>query len=221
MAAFADYKKKDDALVIVPGNLAVIAAEYGTTIPTKLTDVSGNLVALPTGFKAVGEVAKSEGLTVTPELSTADIEGYGSPNPRRVVRTKETITVGFTAQESRALNVEMFWNQEFGSVTADVNGEWQMVKSANDGLLNRYYSLIIIGQDANEVGNIFPYYIFPKVSVSKTEAQKWDSEKELAYPFEFSAYEGDFGLGSATIVVGAGGAGQDSINVAAGFVPGT
>jgi len=215
----ASFKDKQDDLVINPGNLAVIAAKYGTTVPTKLGAPGGGLIALPVGWEPLGEVAKKDGAKITPDVKTAEIEGYGSPTPRRVLRTAESVTVSFTAQEARRVNVEMFWNAELGSTVADADGEWQIKKSAADGLLNNYYSIILVGQDTNTAGLVFPYYIFPKVSVTKTDAQSFDMEAELAYPLTFTAYEDPvFG---GYMAHGSAGAGQAAVNTLAGFSAGS
>lgn len=196
-------KDKQDSLVVMARDAAVLAAPYGTVIPAGITtDPVGNLMSLPSGWGSVGELDQQAGITITPDLQTAEVHGYGSMGARRVVVTKETVTVGFTAQESRALNLEMFWGGDFKNKTPDANGE-VVVKRGYESTL-KYWSLLIIGQDDNEFGRVLDYWVFPKVTITSKEAVKLGQEEALVYPLTFTAFEdatygGYVGVGQAGV----------------------
>lgn len=208
-----DLKDKADQLVIRASDACVLAAPYGAVIPSAITtDVAGNLMALPAGWHSVGEIDEAAGVTITPDLQTGELRGYGSRGPRRTWITQESVTFGFTAQESRALNLEMFWDVDFTGGT-DVNGEQLVKKSYSSS--QRYWSVIIIGEDANEDGVVLPYWIFPKATITQKEAISLDIEGALVYPFEFTAFEDkDFG---GYVGIGHAGAGFAQIAVDGGF----
>lgn len=208
-------KEKNDPLVIMARDACVLATRYGSgTIPAAITtNPAGDVMALPANWHSLGELDQKSGITITPDLKTVDVRGYGSLGPRRVVPTEENVTLGFTAQESRALNLEMFWDTDFAGQTADVNGEVVAKKSYTSNL--SYWSLIVIGQDENEYGTVLPYWVFPKVSVTKKDAIKLGMEDALVYPLTFTAFE-DENYGGY-IGIGHAGAGFAAIAGDAGF----
>lgn len=207
-------KDKNDPLVLMARDAAVIATPYGQgTIPDAITtNPNGDVMALPSGWRSAGELDQKTGITITPDLKTVDIRGYGSLGPRRVVPTEENVTLSFGAQESRALNLEMFWDTEFEG-SQDINGE-SLVKKGYSSKL-KYWSLIVIGQDETEFGTVLPYWIFPKVSVTKKDAIKLGMEEALVYPLTFTAFE-DSTYGGY-IGIGHAGAGFAATAAAAGF----
>lgn len=210
----SSLKDKHDNLVLRGQDVAVLAAPYGTTLPTSITsDAQGNLAPLPAGWKSVGEIEEAAGLTITPDVQTGNLRGYGSRGDRRVWITQESVTIGFTAQESTALNLEMFWDVSFEGGIDPSTGE-QMVKKSYAGAM-KYWSLLAIAEDENEDGIILPYWLFPKVTVTKKDAVKLDVEGGIVYPFEFTAFEDpDF---AGYMGIGHAGAGFAQIALDGGF----
>lgn len=219
MSTVYSLKDKNDDLVIMAQDLAVIACVYGQgVIPEKIsTNTDGELLALPTNWFALGELDQKAGAKISPEIKTTDVYGYGSMAPRRTVKTEESVSVSFSAQESRNINLSMFWGKDLTDVTADANGEWQFKKSGQSSLV--YYSLILIGQDSNSAGDVYPYWIFPKTTITKTDAIQLQNDQPVVFPFQFQTFE-DKAYGGY-VGVGSAGAGQAAINTAAGFSAGS
>ncbi|QNJ57067.1 major tail protein [Gordonia phage Rabbitrun] len=212
------FKEKNDDLVVMARDAAVIATPYGVgAVPTKLTGVGGSLITLPTNWLSFGELDQQAGITITPDQSTADVRGYGSMGPRRVVKTEESVTLGFSPQESRNLAVSAFWGLDMEDLVADANGEWQAKKSYASSL--QYWSLILLSADENKYGDVYNYWIFPKVSVTQTDAISLATDSAMVYPLTFTAFEdAEYG---GFMAMGAGGPGQAAVNVAAGFAEGS
>ena len=207
-------KEKFDPLVIMARDAVVLAAPYGTTIPSGITTApDGTVMSMPPGWRSAGELDQKTGLTITPDLKTVEVRGYGSLGPRRVVPTEENVTLSFGAQESKALNLEMFWGTNFSDVQPNANGE-TLVKKGYSGAL-KYWSLIVIGQDENEFGLVLPYWQFPKVTVTKKDAIKLGMEDALVYPLTFTAFE-DEAYGGF-VGIGHAGAGFVATSAAGGF----
>lgn len=212
------FKQKNDDLVVMARDAAVIATPYGVgSIPSKLTGPGGNLISLPSNWLSFGELDQQAGITITPDQSTTDVRGYGSLGPRRVVKTEESVTLAFSPQESKNIAVSAFWGVDMDDLTADANGEWQAKKSYTADL--DYWSLILLTADENRFGPVYNYWIFPKVSVTQTDAISLATDSAVAYPLTFTAFE-DATFGGF-MAMGAGGAGQAGVNTAAGFNSGS
>lgn len=212
-------KDKQDDLVVMAQDLAAVACVYGQgTIPSAITtDTDGNLLPLPANWFPLGELDQKAGAKISPEIKTTDVYGYGSLAPRRTVKTEESVTVSFSAQESRKINLSLFWSTDLTDVEPDVNGEVQFKKTAASSLV--YYSLILIGQDANSAGIVLPYWVFPKVTVIKTDAISLMNDQAVAYPFTFQTFE-DNAYGGY-VGVGFAGEGQAAVNDIAGWESGS
>jgi hypothetical protein len=204
-----------DPLVFMGRDACVLIAKYGAgTIPAGITtNPAGDLMALPANWRSAGELDQKAGISITPDLKTADVVGYGNLGTRRTVPTGNSVSLAFTAQETRALNLELFWGTDFSNVAPNANGE-VLSKVGYSSKLN-YYSVIVIAQDENEFGEVFPYWIFPKMTVTKTDALKFSMEDALNYPITMTAYE-DKPYGGF-IGVGHAGAGFHAVAAHGGF----
>lgn len=212
-------KDKTDELVVVAGDLAMLVAPYGVTVPKKIsTGPTGELISLPSGFVSAGELAQKDGAKITPDTKTQDILGYGSLAPRRVVKTGESVELQVSPQEARNINFSMFWGTNPNETVVDpVTGEYQIIKTSQSRV--QYYSVILIGQDENEFGYIYPYWIFPKMSVTKSDSFSLQMDQEITYPVALTAFESkEFG---GYVAVGQAGAGSAALNADGGFVSGS
>lgn len=220
MADFLSLKDKNDDLVITATDMAVFACVYGKgTVPTKIqADASGALAPLPANWVSLGEIDAKAGVKITPDIKMTPVMGYGSPNPRRMLKTEESVTVGFTAQESKDINTSMFWSIDPKSHTVDpVTGERSFLKKSNLRVV--YYSLLLIGADENSAGPVNPYWVFPKVTITKTDAIQLQGDAPIVFPFEFQAFD-DKAYGGY-VRPGQAGVGNKAINVAGGFSTGS
>lgn len=188
MTDVATIKDAQDALVAVPLDLTFVLAPYGTDIPASLAEADGDLAELPDPWDTVGEVQKAAGVSLTPDLTTADIEGYGSLGARRTIVTKEAFSIDATLQEYlRRLNFELYYRTKMAETVPDASsGEIRTIKPNNSGII--YYSGILIATDGALGEEIYPYWIFPRLSVTKTGALSLKMDAEMATPVTLSVY---------------------------------
>lgn len=214
MATFSSLVDKNDKLVIVPRKLAVLAAPYGTTIPTSLTDATG-LIDLPAEWEKAGEISR-EDVSIGGDGNTENIVGYGSLIPRRVIKTEESMAFNFKAQETRKLNYELFFGDDLSDVVPDANGEWRAYKGSGGDLI--YKSVILIGLDGSASKPIFPFWIFPKMSASSSGEVPLSMSAAVELPITLNAYEDPtFGPEGAYVAYGMAGAGAKDIQEDMGF----
>lgn len=214
---FASLKDKDDQLVIIPRNLAVLARPWnqGPPIPEKITDENGLIALRPFGFRSAGEISREKS-EIGGDSKTESVQGYGSMVARRVVKTEESMRLSFQTQELKKLNYEMFFAENLQNIVVDENGEWRFYKSAASDIL--YWTIMLIGMDGSLAKPIFPYWIFPKMTASQAGSVSLGMSKELGFPINLDAYEdSDFGPDGAYVAIGQAGSGNLEIARAAGF----
>ncbi|WP_228838593.1 Ig-like domain-containing protein [Nocardia amamiensis] len=212
---FAALKDKNDALVLTASDWYVGLHAWtpgASYMPTDLCDSAGVLQTLPAGWKTSGEIQKAKGVDLAPDTQTADIEGYGSPSPRRKLVTGEGFTIDYLAQEWRKINQEIWHNTDLTTISA-TPGKGYTGRKYSD-LTVRYYSALLIAKDfASDY--LYPWFKFPKVSVSKRAAMAGQIGKELGLGFTMTVLD-DAEFGSL-YDFGVAGAGFDDIAEDAGF----
>jgi uncharacterized protein YjdB len=212
---FRTLKDKNDALVMSAQDWLVLLHDWtpgASYIPADLCDSSGVLQTLPAGWFTSGEIQKAAGVSLAPDTQTSPIDGYGSSSPRRTMLTAEGFTVDYYAQEWRKKNLELWHNVDLSTVPALPGKGFRATKTSS--LRVRYYSAILIAQDEG-VGNLYPFFMYPKVSVSKRGAMAGEQGKELGLPATLTVFDdADFG---GMYDFGVAGAGFDAIAQDAGF----
>lgn len=212
---FRTLKDKNDALVMSAQDWLVLLHDWApgaSYMPTDLTDASGVLQTLPGGWFTSGEIQKAAGVSLAPDTQTADIDGYGSSSARRTMITAEKFTVDYFAQEWRKKNLELWHNVDLSTVSATPGKGFRATKTSS--LTVRYYSAILIAQDEG-VGSLYPFFLYPKVSVSKRGAMSGEQGKELGLPATLTVF--DDALFGGMYDFGVAGAGFDGIAQEAGF----
>ncbi|MEV6432572.1 Ig-like domain-containing protein [Nocardia sp. NPDC051463] len=212
---FLALKDKNDPLVVSALDYLVLLHKWSpgaSYMPTDLANSSGVLQTLGAGWFTAGEIQKKAGVDLTPDTQTSPIEGYGSSGPRRTIVTGENMTIDYYAQEWRKTNLEMWNNVDMSTVAATPGKGFTARKTSQLSL--QYYSAIVVAYDGMPTAEIFPWWKFPKVAVTKRSAMSGQQGSELGLPmtltiFEDAGYLYDFGVS---------GAGFDTIATDAGFV---
>lgn len=218
---FLALKGKNDSLVLSALDWLVMLHPWSagaSYMPADLCDSSGVLQALPAGWDTSGEIQKAAAVSLAPELTTVPIEGYGSSGPRRVIPTAETMTIDYIAQETRKINLGIYHNVDLSTTSATPGKGFSYSKTS--ALNNFEYSAILIARDQNASGDVYVWFKFPRVQVSKKAAMQGQTGKELGLPFTFTILDdADYGSGDGGVYdFGISGAGFDSIALDAGFL---
>ena len=196
---FYELKDKNDSLVLAAINIAVLLAPYGTTIPDTLTDESGKLKELPEGWFSVGEIEKKAGVDLAPEFKVDGPEGYGSPGRRRDFVTDQAFKVDFVAQEARLSTLDMYYDLDVANATKSAGS---FFAKARQNTRLREYSAILLGYDGAPGEEVYPYWVYPKVTKEKAGKQSLGETDALSFPMTLSAkldpkYKALFGFGLA------------------------
>lgn len=214
---FREIKDKQDDLVLAATNIAWYIMPYtpGGELPQVVDDATGELVPLPDGAVSLGEIQKKAGVSLTPDLKTEGIQGYGSRASRRVFVTEENFDVDMTIQEIRKIAYEMFFGLESEDIVTDKGGKTtRMTKRASGSV--KYYTLVGIAVDQAFSGDIFAFWVFPKVAVTKKGKMDLAEAQEMGMPMTFTMFESD----GVQFQIGLAGAGWAELAKKAGFVEG-
>ena len=210
---FRALKEKRDELVLAATDLAMVATPWGNDMPSQIVSSDGTLTPLPEGWQSFGEVAKDAGAEIAPERKFNDIFGYGSMATRRRIKDSEGVTINVTPQETRQMLLAMQHALSMADLTnGDGASGFRAKKYATGG--EQYWSLLLVGFDGTAQKPIFPWWLFPKVSIGDGGKQSLKMDSPLASEMSFTAYEDHDG---SIYEFGIGGAGWVELSQAAGF----
>lgn len=211
---FREIKQKQDELVLAATDIAAIIFPYGTDVGPIVDDVTGDLLPLAPGGMPLGEIQKAAGVELSPEMSTEGVSGYGSRAQRRVFVTEEGFTINLTVQEITKMAYQMFMTIKDEDIATE-GKVTRMQKRASGNV--EYYTLVLIAKDLARNGDIFPFWIFPKVAVTQKGQMSLAEASEMGMPLTFTVFEDD-GL---MFEIGLGGPGWPELAEKAGFTVGT
>lgn len=184
--SFYELKDKADELVLAALDATVLLAPYGTALPTKLIDEQGKLSGLDAGWQPVGEIDQKSAVELTPDEKVEGIQGYGSLGDRRKFVTESSWTIDFTAQETRVKTLEMFYDldpvAEYKAGTG-VQGQKRRIGKVKE------YSALILFKDGDTDAEIYPWLLFPKVTITGRGKQTASMTDAITYGFTLTATE--------------------------------
>lgn len=207
---FREIKAKQDELVLAATDLAAIVFPYGTDPGPIVDDVTGDLLPLVTGGLPLGEIQKQAGVELSPEMSTEGVQGYGSRAQRRVFVTEEGFTINLTVQEITKIAYQMFMSIDDDDITTE--GKVTRLKKRASGSV-QYYTLVLIAKDLARGGEIFPFWVFPKVAITNKGQMSLAEASEMGMPLTFTVFEED----DLQFEIGLGGPGWPELAAKAGF----
>ena len=195
---FYTLKDKADELLLAALDFALLLAPYGTEIPESIADENGDLKQLPDGWFTVGECEKKAGVDLAPDMKVEGPEGYGSRGRRRDFITDESFTIDVTAQESRIQNMNAYYDLGEGAYKQNVGFFAKKRRAARVP----EYSGILLGYDGEPGKEIYPHFVFPKLTMEKKGKQSWSETDAIKYPYTLAAkddpkYGSLFGFGIA------------------------
>ena len=206
---FADIKAGADSPVLVRKTLEAVAflAPSTVALPDTLTDASGNLVALPTGYVPVGLVTV-DGFKFSQNTEKAEVEALGYVDPVRTDITKAPKEVAFTIMESgRKFLDELIWGLDLTAATVGANGEVQFDLPNVPAL--KEYRLVVVSRDVDTKDPSKEWldaWAFPRVKAAELPDKAFSSKDDSrAYEFTMDVLS-DSALGTAMRVFQGGSA---------------
>ncbi len=162
------------------------------TTPTEGQSIA--LTPLPSGWEDLGWTS-SDGVTYGRETEVSDVQSFGSVEPTRSDVTRDTITMGVTAQETKLLTLGLYTGADTSALRASpTTGEFSIAKPAVPGF--SYYRVLGVYVDRDDLGReIYMARYMPRSRITEWGEQVFtDGDDPIGYNFTFTGFE-DSSLG--------------------------
>lgn len=178
--SISSFKNANSDLIISALDLAILLTPYKNPMIETMEDPStGDLITLPEHWASVGLTEKKSGVNFGHETSSTDIESYGESEPTKKIMNKRTGTTDFVMQESNRQALELFWQADYSDIQPSEHGG--IVLPAPGRPTMRFYHGVVLGFDGTEGAEIYPYWLLPKVSVTKVDNQSTNDDGSITY----------------------------------------
>lgn len=176
----------------VPQMTATGSFTGGTTpaiaVTTTTPGVGPALATLPAGYEDLGW-ASTDGATFGRSTDISNVSSFGSVEPTRSDITKDEITMGVTAQETKLLTMGLYTGAALSGITADgTTGEVKISKPSRPGFT--YYRVLGLFVDDGDYGEIYMGRYMPRARITEFGEQKFASgDDPISFPLVFTGYE--------------------------------
>lgn len=197
MADFENVRAAQQDLVLSKLSLAVLFARMTSPLLTTIEDpATGDLADLD-DYTSAGIIQKDAGLSITSDIESSDIEGYGEVEPVRTIITKRTTRFNASFIETNREVIEKFWGVELDSNNLTVSAQGGVTVKTPPRPKNIFYRCILLGQDEVNGEDLFPYWIMPRVKLVEVDNMDFKDDAEIQYRMTFQAFrdpEGKFSV---------------------------
>lgn len=212
MTDFNTLKDAQADLAFAPLNLTVLLAPYSAT-PIETVEGTDGSLDVPVEYVSVGHFEKAGGLSIGTDMQSQDIEAYGESDPIRTIISRRKTTISFSMYQSQRNVLELIWAEDYSDVTQSAHGG--VVLAAPTTPKNRYYRALLLGQDDREEGEVWVYWLMPKVKLESVDSQTLNDDNVLMYKPTLTAFKDEV-LGYS-VAQGFAGPGWAALATAAGF----
>lgn len=212
MTDFNTLKDAQADLAFAPLNLTVLLAPYSAD-PAETIEGSDGLLDVPAEYVSVGHFEKKGGVSIGTDMTSQDIEAYGESDPIRTIISRRKTTISFSMYQNQRNVLELIWAEDYSDITQSAHGG--VVLPAPSIPKNRYYRAILLGQDDREEGEVWVYWLMPKVKLESVDSQTLNDDNVLMYKPTLTAFKDDT-LGYS-VAQGFAGPGWAAVATEAGF----
>lgn len=188
MADFETVRAAAQDLVLSKLSLAILFAKMSTPAISTVEDPTTGDLATLTGYKSAGILQKDAGLSITSNIDSSDIEGYGEVEPVRTIITKRTTAFNASFIETNREVIEKFWGIELDGTNLTVSAHGGVTVKAPVRPKNIFYRCILLGQDEVNGEDLFPYWILPKVKLTDVDNLDAKDDDAIQYRMTFQAF---------------------------------
>lgn len=215
MTEFYTLKDAQADLTIAAINCAVLLAPYSATPALTLESPIDGSLDIPPLYVSMGHLEKKAGVNFVNDIEEKDIDAYGEPEPIRNIISRRKISFDFSMYQNQRNVLETYWAADFSQVQPSQFGGVVMEAPALPG--NIFYRAVVIAMDNRDNRPIYPYWLMPKVKLSKVDNQQLNDDGVIEYHPTLTAFKDDV-LGYS-VAQGFSGPGWRDNVARAGFAP--
>jgi hypothetical protein len=190
---------------IVAGTGTILANLFLTAGALGLGAGAGvDLAPLPGGYDDLGWLTQ-DGAQFSRDVSSSEVNSWGSVSPTRTDITADTTTMSVTAQETKLLTIGLATGADLTGIVPAVNtGEVSIAKPARPK--SRHYRVLSLAVDQADAGEIYIARFLPRAKVTNYSEQSFgQGDDPVTWGVTFTGEEdSDLGYSERWIFGGAG-----------------
>lgn len=186
-----DFETIRDAkadLVLAHLHFAILFDSMNEAAVSTLEDASTGDLDIPATAESAGIIEKQAGVSLTHDIESNDVEGYGEAEPVRTIISKRTVEFQANFLETNKVVLEKFWGTVFGDDNLDVSAHGGVTIKAPTLPKNTFYRAYLVATDDVDGDDIFAYYIMPRVKLVNVDNQDSQDDNAISYQMTFRAF---------------------------------
>lgn len=186
-----DFESIRDAkadLVLAHLHFAVLFDNISSEAAITLEDAATGGLTVPATAESAGIIEKSAGVSLTHEMDSTDIEGYGEADPVRTIISKRSVKFEAKFLETNKAVLEKFWGTVFDDTNLDVSETGGVTIKAPSLPKNTFYRAYLVATDDVNGSDLYAYYVMPRVKLVNVANQDSKDNDAVSYTLTFQAY---------------------------------
>lgn len=186
-----DFETIRDAkadLVLAHLHFAVLFDSISSDASVTLEDAATGDLTVPATAESAGIIEKAAGVSLTHEMDTTDIEGYGEADPVRTIISKRSVQFEAKFLETNKTVLEKYWGTVFDDTNLDVSEFGGVTIKAPTLPKNLFYRAYLVATDDVNGEDLYAYYVMPRVKLVNVANQESRDNEAVGYTLTFQAY---------------------------------
>lgn len=198
MADFETIRDAQNDLVLSHQHYAILFDSMDNPAVATLEDAATGGLDVPETAESAGVIEKKAGVSLTHDIDSTDIEGYGEAEPVRTIISKRTVAFDAEYLETNKVVLEKFWGTVFDSTNLAVSAHGGVTIKAPTLPKNVFYRAYLVATDDVNGAELYAYYIMPRVKLTKVDNQDSKDDGAVSYKMTFQAFR-DSGVGFSVL----------------------
>lgn len=186
-----DFETIRDAkadLVLAHLHFAILFDSINEAAVSTLEDAATGELDIPETAESAGIIEKQAGVSLTHDIESNDVEGYGEAEPVRTIISKRTVEFQANFLETNKVVLEKFWGTVFDDTNLDVSDHGGVTVKAPTLPKNTFYRAYLVATDDVDGDDIYAYYIMPRVKLVNVDNQESQDDNATSYQMTFRAF---------------------------------
>lgn len=188
MPDFENIRDAKADLVLAHLHFAVLFDSISSDAAVTLEDAATGDLDVPATAQSAGIIEKAAGVSLTHEMDSTDIEGYGEADPVRTIISKRSVQFEAKFLETNKVVLEKFWGTVFDDTNLDVSEHGGVTIKAPSLPKNVFYRAYLVATDDVNGEDLYAYYVMPRIKLVNVANQESRDNEAVGYTLTFQAY---------------------------------